>query len=1029
MTSNVPKFASFRPKPKEISEPAKSQDEPERNESSKLREKSEKHKISARRDKTDRSERSSKDDSSRSAHDKRSHGSGKVQPKLYFIDRKGDPANLTYGSLYRFDVPPYRRYGYGNILGLDTDVKIDRDLSTDKAIVTSGPRSQRRERLLTSKRSKEIDGKLRLVKTETTSEIEKEADFIPVTKKRKREPGLDAPEDTYHDIEGGNVDEMRFDSDIESESGTDSNETNEVTQKNSTLIQTTRSDPHNLQAWLELANHQEAMMRLGRASELSDLDRRHLAEVRVSTYEEAIQKIGDNQNSQIKLHLGLMAEATRAWNETKLQKIWLEILATFPQSAELWLQYLDFVQGGFSGFKYEQCRVTFHRSLKALSTARLPLETVLHILVRLTCLIRGTGYQELAVAIWQALLEFHLMRPEITTDALALFEEFWDSEVARIGEVDAKGWRSFTPENPSNSTPATISLKTRNMSISVFEDFRVRELEHIEKLRYPGRTTDETGDEDPFHLILFSDIEEYLRVLPHDTPPNLIVEAYLCFAGMPRLPQLNSGQRSWYSDPFLQFHHLSHIEEHGITSQFSKTLQKFMDCPGQYQRTIELLFDHGFPKSTDGMDLNFTRLVLKLLAVSLAGGEEFGEYLLAYELAYFPAEAFKTAKQLLKARPTNLRLYNAYGLVESRRGNSVKADQVFSAALAMQKDVGTFATLGSLQLFNSWVWEALHRVDKTVALWRLVSPQGIIQTSNQSVGPEQASILRARTNLIETKERALLGRDYPSAVLSTSLVALLAYLPTDHGKPEVALAAFETLSDWLVKQGLSHSPAAELHAQSIAQFLSYHATSAPIVKPALLRNVLEPLIAQFNHNTILLSLYATNEARFSIDDRVRGLIQHNDLGTSKSTSITDWFFAIHYEMVRGEIAGSTSHSVRALFRKAEDDVGAYCPALWRSHVLYELGEARKEREKRPPKKSRRDEKKKAKEETRLEESYRRLKETFFRGMTHLPWCKDYMMLAFTHLKDEVLAEEELAKLHNVMVEKELRIYVDIDVGS
>jgi hypothetical protein len=144
-------------------------------------------------------------------------------------------------------------------------------------------------------------------------------------------------------------------------------------------------------------------------------------------------------------------------------------------------------------------------------------------------------------------------------------------------------------------------------------------------------------------------------------------------------------------------------------------------------------------------------------------------------------------------------------------------------------------------------------------------------------------------------------------------------------------------------------------------------------------------------------------------------------------NISAWLFAINYEMQRGEIAGSTSDSVRALFAQAEDEIGAHCPAIWKSHLLFELAQYNKELAKRPSKRPRRDGKK-SKYETRVEQCHRRVKETFFKGLTHLPWSKDFMMLAFSHLWTEFLTEDELRRVYDVMIEKELRVYVDLDMA-
>ena len=217
--------------------------------------------------------------------------------------------------------------------------------------------------------------------------------------------------------------------------------------------------PRDLQAWLDLIAHQEPMLVLGRPSPvLNESDRRNLADVRISTYEQALRKVGDDKNSQTKLHLGLMTEAPRTWDNAKLAKRWTDILKKFPSDPELWLKYLDFVQGSFTNFKHDKCRATYHQCLKALQTSpdTVGPELYLHVLTRLTSMIRSSGYQELAVAIWQALLEFHILPPNSTSmemsrsDSVQQFEEYWESEVARIGEANAKGWRNFNAEDSTD---------------------------------------------------------------------------------------------------------------------------------------------------------------------------------------------------------------------------------------------------------------------------------------------------------------------------------------------------------------------------------------------------------------------------------------------------------------------------------------------------------------------------------------------------------------------------------------------------
>ncbi|ORY13400.1 NRDE-2, necessary for RNA interference-domain-containing protein [Clohesyomyces aquaticus] len=1033
--SDVPKFASFRPKPKALEASSKA---PETREKTLQSDRPPKDNALRTKSTKERTSKTAPSKRKRSPTPEREHA------RSYFVDRKGDPANLKYGSLDQRRVPQYRRYGGGYVLGIAGDRKIDRDLTTEKAMVlTPLTSSRRRERVLTSKHAFKDDSRpTRFVKVKVDSEANQgdALDYMSLTGTKKRKISVSSrlpasrTEAEYRSTEHQSDSEAPSDPDAEYESSPDENGIHpEIIKKNSDLTQKTRQDPTNIQVWLDLADHQEAMMSLGRtdpSTRLSVSDLRHLSDIKISIYEEGLMKAGSSHESQLQLQTLLMTEAAKYWARDKLAKKWEEMMGQYSYSAELWTKYLDFVQTSFVSFKYEYCRKAYNKCLKILQSSKtiVALEDLLYIIIRVTSMIQQAGYQELSMAIWQALLEFHLMQPRSVSDdesRLSQFEEFWESEVARIGENNALGWRN----SDIYGDPYVSNLRYTKSSAPNFETFATQEAESIEKLKYAGRTTDDVGEDDPFHTILYSDIEDYLPCLPCDTPPVLLVNAFLCFCQLPPLPRVRSDLQARWLDPFLQRSslHASKTPNEDATP-FSQNLDRFRDCSvSSCQPSVDLLLDQGACKvfeTFEHTDAAFIQRALKLLATDTGSDEALGEYLLAFELKYFPSEVLKTAKRLLRARPTSFRLYNAYGLVESTLGNSKRADEVFRIALSMNKASTQFTAPGSLQLFHSWVWEALDREGKSVALWRLISPQGVLEESSTAKNqqPDQSALLRARTMFTDMKDGSLLSRDYESAVLHASLLALLTYL-SSKANPTPALAIHDDLSNWFAARELSRSSTAELHAQSIARLVAYHAMTTPIIKPSFLRTVLEPLLALFPSNTILLSLYASNEARFPIDDRVRSIMRNESLGWSKQSSIAAWFFAINFEMRRSEVSGSTGHSVRATFKRAEEDIGAYCPGLWKSHVIFELEQVGKEK-RRLMGRPRRDGKK-SKREVLVEEVEKRVKDTFFQGLTHLPWCKDYMMLAFTHLRG-FLTDEELRKMYHVLVEKELRVYVELE---
>jgi hypothetical protein len=149
-------------------------------------------------------------------------------------------------------------------------------------------------------------------------------------------------------------------------------------------------------------------------------------------------------------------------------------------------------------------------------------------------------------------------------------------------------------------------------------------------------------------------------------------------------------------------------------------------------------------------------------------------------------------------------------------------------------------------------------------------------------------------------------------------------------------------------------------------------------------------LSLFPQNTIFLALYAWNEARLRIDDRVRAVLRDNLLSPLHDC-ITSRLFAIRHELRHGNM-----HSVRSAFENAVASPSCQGSAgLWRLFVLWcgrrQRGEAR---------------------------------EVLYRGMRACPWAKGLMMAAFGEVRGGM--GEEVRGVYRVMQEKELRIHVDLD---
>ena len=264
----------------------------------------------------------------------------------------------------------------------------------------------------------------------------------------------------------------------------------------------------------------------------------------------------------------------------------------------------------------------------------------------------------------------------------------------------------------------------------------------------------------------------------------------------------------------------------------------------------------------------------------------------------------------------------------------------------------------------------------------------------------------------DNQAHALSFRRPPIFSHCTDCLALLTYLTRDQdigGAIEVYKAAEQQLASQDIDNKIFLEP---IH-QGKARLLYHHLTTSRIYKPSLIRNELNHSISLFPQNTMFLSLLAFNESRFRIDDRVRSTLyqQLSDTATDKDSTkhrtdslgqstLIPHFFAIYTELHRGVAAGATAHSARAAFESAVATRSGQCSAaLWKLYIQFEIALGEK----------------------------LRAREVFFRSIRACPWAKGLVLLAFSEaaLRDE-MDTDELRRVWNVLVEKELRIHIDLE---
>ena len=124
---------------------------------------------------------------------------------------------------------------------------------------------------------------------------------------------------------------------------------------------------------------------------------------------------------------------------------------------------------------------------------------------------------------------------------LNALEEFWESEVPRVGEPGARGWASWVSSGRPDYIPSS-SPKSEVTSQSITDPYSkwcYEEAHADQTLQLPTRSTDNNVDADPFATILFSDIRPLLLSLRTMRAKNALRLIWLSLLGL-QIPGLSA---------------------------------------------------------------------------------------------------------------------------------------------------------------------------------------------------------------------------------------------------------------------------------------------------------------------------------------------------------------------------------------------------------------------------------------------------------------------------------------------------------
>lgn len=508
--------------------------------------------------------------------------------ETFVIDKKGDEKNLIYGSLHKYDVPRYHLYGAGRVLGAPTNLRIHQELGDDKCVILTCVGSDKkfpRDKYIFSKILRQ---RPRILKTRgqlpTKDKSLNELDFIAFQDSSHRQCRIAADERDVREIQNDKcymssflITENESTQDLDNESNSQSDSSDSTSgqniisnasfrKKNAILSRRAEEHPDDIEAWLSLINHQDSLIQKNDDTHrITQAMIKSIADIKIHMYEKALNHMNSPVNQE-RLLIGLMTEGEKIW-EIKTQAIrWEKISKDNINSHVLWTKFVNFKQSTLSIFRYEEVKNVYIQRIRFLSQSAKKKNVnsdkihheLLYVLLRATLFIRESGYPELAISVWQGILEINFCKPKenLTQDEyFSLFREFWESEAPRLGEDSSKGWGFFLStqskfDHSERSVDRVVNSLDKN---NLFESWADAEQLRSRVSRLPAKTLDDTVEDDPFRVILFTDIQDFLHILPLESYEiyRFCINAFLVFCRLPQLTDIDNNQIERFDDSFI----------------------------------------------------------------------------------------------------------------------------------------------------------------------------------------------------------------------------------------------------------------------------------------------------------------------------------------------------------------------------------------------------------------------------------------------------------------------------------------------
>nr|XP_031858056.1 uncharacterized protein CI109_006498 [Kwoniella shandongensis]KAA5525128.1 hypothetical protein CI109_006498 [Kwoniella shandongensis] len=985
-------------------------------------------------------------------------------PKAFFTDTAGDRDILRYGVTSSTSVPRYYRDGKNRILGLSERLRIvDGRERTQKGVEVAPMGRPYIPRYSSRQAQPSAAQHLRRIlvqPSDTSASFDPSSRFISFD---IRPPHDEANGPSYRSISHAQQEDDDDLAALQSVVGNYSTLEEEVRRQTAKIERHLRDNPNDTDVWIEYSKlhlrlSSEAERTIGLVDPAKLPTTRARAEVTLSILSRALDATEENGWST-KLHLAYLHAAEAFWPAEKVTGRWKNVLRELGERGgkeieegmmEVWLGYIAWREGqGFGKAEgksggvdevvdvYIDCLTKLQSGSTEGDDLQAKEENLVYLFLRACLFLKQAGFGERAFAAFQGLMEVTYFKPDHLRRQPSLsgratwfesvqseFEAFWDTEAPRIGDSGARGWRNHTAVSSPSPKP---DHSLHHNSSDPFEQWL--ETENHAEMTYalPGRVTDldSATEDDPYHVVLFGDIQPFL--FPIFTPEVRLqlIYAFLTFLGLPYTPPGVPSTAPAGNDPHLRWMLMYNDmarrsywpKKEGRTKiawqtvggepmepERSRGLDNPFQCPTKcWLQDRGTMFGRqgSWFKDLEAMDLsmldtNVVRNVFTLLR-PLVPDPSFTLASFAFEAAVSPKGAVKAAKGILANDRDNLLLWDGYARLERQRGNVPAARTVYVMALqaARAARLGATKTEDEMDLWTGWAEMEMETANEARCLEVVVMAAGVgeerladcLESGHASSAPSSIALLKTRQYYASLEKT--------SKSSESLLVALFTYLSK----------GVETVRDFCLQRVAScppSSPEAEETLQLLVKILHLHTSHHPAPAP-LIREVLEIALASFPNNTMFLSLYLFGELGGRVYGRIQRLISEFTSRAEGSGVVTHlwavWAEGVSAHRTFWDKGGGGAERVRtALDKGINSNSGRYSAPLWMLYIEFET----------------------------LMGRYQSAKQLCYRAVSALGGCKPLYLLPFHPSLRPHFAPRELKDWAELMIERGIRLRVPFE---